>query len=902
MASGNLGALVVSLEANMAKFNSDMGAAAKQVDQSMTTMAASTKLATDAVKKLEGQANNAKSAAISLAKGMILGAAVGMSYEAITGKIMGVISTMANLKTLSEKTGASVENLSKLAFISKQSGSDIEAVTAALAKMSKGMAGADNETKGAGLALNYLGVSAKDSAGNLKDPAVMFTEIAKKLYEYEDGAGKAAIAQALFGKAGADMLPTLKMMGEQGDIVAKVTTEQATAARQYARDMAKLEAQQGMLFKTVAVALLPALSDFSAVLLEASKNTNVVNAAGKSLADDNSIEGWADTALVAVSYLIDNIRIIGNLVPAVASSFKVVWNDIKLMSTANPAAMAFSAAKGNNPFADVKIQLAERDRDLDAANAKWNKFLAMDVAATRHAAEQKIAARKQKQETEGYGVDGSGGKKANFNTAGEDGAMQAGADKTAREAARIAKLGTTGKLKALEDAYAAERSQIAFQSQYMQEERNQGLISLDAYNAGKLKAINDGLAAALSAYDKEIAVLEKARAASTDKPAIAQIDNQIAEREAAKTKARTEASQALQLNALGLGAAQADLNKTMKEWDIQQDKANAQMKFSNSLYGKSALEVQQLTAAHQAELDVEEKIRMAKKNGSITDESIAGYLADAKAKSAAAGKFMTQGAVQQIVANQRTPAEIEQQNHTDLMKTLMSSKDGELEAIANGNLAIERENARHQQVMVDIRAQEGLQTLALAGNSADQLYNLLANAGMQQTALGKALFIASKAIAVAEIIMNTEVAAAKALAVGGPIFGPPLSIGIRALGYASAGIVIGTTIASAEGGYDIPGGVNPVTQLHEKEMVLPKGPADVIRGLAANGGGAGAGFKLTLVNNGTQQRVVESKQVAPDEWAMIVEDAVNATAAAMSEPNSRTSASLKRNFNVQRSR
>ncbi|WP_426117517.1 hypothetical protein, partial [Massilia sp. PWRC2] len=248
MAGGNLGALVVSLEANIAKFNSDMGAAAKQVDQSMSAMSASTKLATDAIKRLEAQANGAKAAAMSLAKGMILGAAVGMSFDAITGKIMGVVTNMANLKTLSEKTGASVENLSKLAFVSKQSGSDIEAVTSALSKMSKGMAGADNDTKGAGLALKYLGVSAKDSAGNLKDPAVMFTDIAKKLYEYEDGAGKAAIAQALFGKAGADMLPTLKMLGEQGDIAAKATTDQATAARQYMRDMAKLEAQQGMLF------------------------------------------------------------------------------------------------------------------------------------------------------------------------------------------------------------------------------------------------------------------------------------------------------------------------------------------------------------------------------------------------------------------------------------------------------------------------------------------------------------------------------------------------------------------------------------------------------------------------------------------------------------------------------
>lgn len=45
--------------------------------------------------------------------------------------------------------------------------------------------------------------------------------------------------------------------------------------------------------------------------------------------------------------------------------------------------------------------------------------------------------------------------------------------------------------------------------------------------------------------------------------------------------------------------------------------------------------------------------------------------------------------------------------------------------------------------------------------------------------------------------------------------------------------------ASAEGGYDIPAGVNPVVQTHQKEMILPAEQADVIRGMAANGGPSG---------------------------------------------------------------
>ena len=47
------------------------------------------------------------------------------------------------------------------------------------------------------------------------------------------------------------------------------------------------------------------------------------------------------------------------------------------------------------------------------------------------------------------------------------------------------------------------------------------------------------------------------------------------------------------------------------------------------------------------------------------------------------------------------------------------------------------------------------------------------------------------------------------------------------------------SIASARGGYDIPAGLNPMTQLHEREMVLPQAQADAVRNMASGGGGGG---------------------------------------------------------------
>jgi hypothetical protein len=76
-----------------------------------------------------------------------------------------------------------------------------------------------------------------------------------------------------------------------------------------------------------------------------------------------------------------------------------------------------------------------------------------------------------------------------------------------------------------------------------------------------------------------------------------------------------------------------------------------------------------------------------------------------------------------------------------------------------------------------------------------------------------------------------------------PGVGPFLAPGLAVV---ASGAVLGFAghIASARGGYDIPAGVNPVTQLHEKEMVLPAAQADVVRNMADNGGTGGGDVHL----------------------------------------------------------
>lgn len=82
-----------------------------------------------------------------------------------------------------------------------------------------------------------------------------------------------------------------------------------------------------------------------------------------------------------------------------------------------------------------------------------------------------------------------------------------------------------------------------------------------------------------------------------------------------------------------------------------------------------------------------------------------------------------------------------------------------------------------------------------------------------------------------------------------PYVGPILALAAMAAVFAAV-MAMGKK-KSAAGGYDIPKGVNPMTQLHEEEMVLPKQYANAIRRMTAGGEsseGAGAVAPALQVN------------------------------------------------------
>lgn len=142
----------------------------------------------------------------------------------------------------------------------------------------------------------------------------------------------------------------------------------------------------------------------------------------------------------------------------------------------------------------------------------------------------------------------------------------------------------------------------------------------------------------------------------------------------------------------------------------------------------------------------------------------------------------------------------------------------------------------------------------LSGQAADMVGKI---AGEQSGAY-KALFIAQKAFAVASIIMNAQIAAAKAPAELTVLGGIPVGAALLAAGYANAAMVAGMALAGfSSGGYTGDGGkFEPKGVVHGGEFVLRKevvqlpGMRGYLEGLNkrgyASGGYVGGGGDLAV--------------------------------------------------------
>lgn len=109
--------------------------------------------------------------------------------------------------TMAEKANMQVEAFSALVYAANQSNVETGSLTNGLKMLNKAMS--EGASTDAGFALQSLGVSAKDAAGNLRPVEQVLFDVADAFKAAGADADKTQYALTLFGRSGLDMVPML---------------------------------------------------------------------------------------------------------------------------------------------------------------------------------------------------------------------------------------------------------------------------------------------------------------------------------------------------------------------------------------------------------------------------------------------------------------------------------------------------------------------------------------------------------------------------------------------------------------------------------------------------------------------------------------------------------------------
>jgi len=198
---------------------------------------------------LDGLKGGAVAALGALAVPVSAGAIVALGNEAR--------NAIDDFNDLKDVTGSTVESISALDGLARETGASFADVSSSLIKFNAVLKDADPD-KGAGAVLKALNLDIAE----LKrlDPAEAMRRTAVALQGYADDGDKARAVQELFGKSVKDVGPFLKDLAEAGTLNARITTQQAEEVERFNKELFKLQATAGDVSRTLTVDVVTALN------------------------------------------------------------------------------------------------------------------------------------------------------------------------------------------------------------------------------------------------------------------------------------------------------------------------------------------------------------------------------------------------------------------------------------------------------------------------------------------------------------------------------------------------------------------------------------------------------------------------------------------------------------------
>jgi len=221
----------------------------------------------DGLKRATQQAESFTRSVTKIAAGIGLERGIEKAVEAIVGSFKEAIKSADDLGKAAQKVGVDVTELSKLKVLATLSDVSFESLTTGLGKFAKAMAEAAAGSDKAENSFQKIGVSVKDNDGKLRSVSDVFTDVASKFRNLDDGAQKTAVSMGLFGKAGKDLIPLLNQTGqsikETLEIAEKfglvISEKQANQSEKFNDNLKILQLATQGLANRITEALLPAL-------------------------------------------------------------------------------------------------------------------------------------------------------------------------------------------------------------------------------------------------------------------------------------------------------------------------------------------------------------------------------------------------------------------------------------------------------------------------------------------------------------------------------------------------------------------------------------------------------------------------------------------------------------------
>ena len=273
-----------------------------------------------------------------------------ISGGAFIGLVKGAIDSADSFGKLSDQTGIAANSLQAYVNAGKLAGIGQETIDKGLRRLAQSMREADQGVATYSDSFNALGITVRDSEGNLKSSETVLGEIADRFADLPDGATKAAISMEIFGRSGASLINLLNGgSAALEEFNYAVSDEFAQNAEFFNDQIAVLAIRFDGFRKQLADALLPVLNNLIQVFSNLFSSQNDFDMLFK------SIEISIKTVSATIFTTIAGFRFLG----------RVVTDILKIINEARKGNFAGAIGIGKEGLADTKEQFK---KDLDTFN------------------------------------------------------------------------------------------------------------------------------------------------------------------------------------------------------------------------------------------------------------------------------------------------------------------------------------------------------------------------------------------------------------------------------------------------------------------------------------------------------------------------------------------------------